>query len=75
MLELVEHIVTFMELGGLVYLIVLARRKRPLTTTAKDPPTSTEVDNAMRELLDKSRASGGRVHIHDVEEVVRRRLG
>ena len=34
-----------------------------------------ETPYVMQELLEKSRPAGGRVHIHDVEEVVRRRLG
>jgi hypothetical protein len=40
-----------------------------------EPPESTDIDLTLKELLEKSRPSGGRVHIHDVEEVVRRRLG
>jgi hypothetical protein len=32
------------------------------------------LEKTLAELLEKSRAGGGRVHIHDVEEVFRRNL-
>jgi len=73
--DIADKIVDFVELVAIGYTIVLVRRRRPLTTTTAEPPESTNVDLAMKELLEKSRPSAGRVHIHDVEEVIRRRLG
>lgn len=74
--ELIGICLDTLTLGALVYVVLRIRSRRSLITQAKvEPPENTSVDLALKELLEKSRPSGGRVHIHDVEEVVRRRLG
>lgn len=39
------------------------------------PRPDHPVEELLSEMLAKSRASGGRIHIHDAEEIIRRRLG
>lgn len=39
------------------------------------PPASPPVETILRELLERSRHRHGALHIHDVEEVLRRNLG
>lgn len=47
--------------------------RRRITGVAKRP--QHPVEELLKELLERSRANAGRVHIHDVEETIRRRLG
>lgn len=79
MLELFDLIgigLDVLTLGAFGYVVLRLRSRRSLTTQAKvEPPENTDIDLALKELLEKSRPSSGRVHIHDVEEVIRRRLG
>lgn len=75
MLEIIDTVIDSISMILMGYVALRMWTRRPLTSTAKaEPPSSTNVDLAMNELLEKSRPSGGRVHIHEVEEVVRRRL-
>lgn len=50
---------------------LLTRRRILGVSVRPDSP----VDVALKELLERSRANSGRVHIHDVEETLRRLLG
>jgi len=75
-LEVVDVIMDGISMIFMGYVAFRLYTRRPLTSTAKvEPPSATNIDLAMNELLEKSRSSGGRVHIHEVEEAVRRRLG
>ena len=60
-----------------IFTFVLWRlARRPRITSANDGVLDgDEVGMVLAELLEKSRSTGGRVHIHDVEQVIRRRLG
>ena len=54
-----------------VWALLRTFRRIPVTPDKAKTP----IDAALSELLEKSRAAGGRVHIHDVEDVLRRRIG
>jgi hypothetical protein len=55
-----------------VSFIALWTRRR-IAGVSSRPPHATDL--LLKELLERSRHQGGRVHIHEVEEAVRRHLG
>jgi hypothetical protein len=74
-LEVIDIVIDSISMIFMGYIAIRIYSRQPLTSKAViEPPSKTNVDIAMGELLEKSRKAGGRLHIHEVEEVVRRRL-
>lgn len=73
---MVEYIISaVLAVDVIITLVLLSRvRVNRIVATKRGDIDPDAINAALAELLDRSRPSGGRVHIHDVEEVLRRRL-
>lgn len=64
-IAILTAVATLTHFGFFVFTF-LSSRPKPIETATVD------IDGCLRDLHEKSRASGGKVHIHDVESVLRR---